>query len=106
MKPAGFSDIDLAAATPGMALAAALVDAQGSVLVAQDAVLTDSILAALRRRGVARCVIRVDESAEALEQERARGVERLAWLFRHSAGCEGSAQLLAQLRAYRSGATP
>ena len=121
MKPAGVCDIDLDAATPGMALAAALLDANGSVLVAQDAVLTEGMLAALQRRGVARCLVRVAaevqaddvqdddvqaEQAQAAAQERARAVQRLAQLFRHRDGCAGSALLLAQLRAYRSGERP
>lgn len=118
MTPAGVCDIDidLAAATPGMALAAALLDANGSVLVAQDAVLTEGMLAALHRRGVARCVVRVaaavqaddaqEEQAQAAAQERVRAVQRLAQLFRHCDDCAGSALLLAQLRAYRSGPMP
>lgn len=111
MTPAGVCDIDLEAAVPGMALAAALLDANGSVLVAQDAVLTEGMLAALHRRGVARCVVRVpadtqEEQAQAAAQERARAVQRLAQLFRHSDDCAGSALLLAQLRAYRSGEMP
>lgn len=111
MTPAGVCDIDLAAAVPGMALAAALLDANGSVLVAQDAVLTEGMLAALHRRGVARCLVRVaaetqEEQAQAAAQERARAVQRLAQLFRHRDDCAGSALLLAQLRAYRSGQMP
>ena len=111
MTPDGVCDIDLTAATPGMALAAALLDANGSVLVAQDAVLTEGMLAALHRRGVARCVVRVaadtqEEQAQAVAQERARAVQRLAQLFRHRDDCAGSALLLAQLRAYRSGQMP
>lgn len=112
MTPAGVCDIDLEAAVPGMALAAPLLDANGSVLVAQDAVLTEGMLAALHRRGVARCVVRVaaddtqEEQAQAVAQERARAVQRLAQLFRHSDDCAGSALLLAQLRAYRSGEMP
>jgi hypothetical protein len=113
MTPAGVCDIDLAAATPGMALAAALLDANGSVLVAQDAVLTEGMLAALHRRGVARCLVRVaadtqeeQAQAQAAAQERARAVQRLAQLFRHRDDCAGSALLLAQLRAYRSGEMP
>ena len=107
MTPAGVCDIDLDAAVPGMALAAPLLDANGSVLVAQDAVLTEGMLAALHRRGVARCLVRVPADTQAEQaQERARAVQRLAQLFRHRDDCAGSALLLAQLRAYRSGQMP
>lgn len=108
MTPAGVCDIDLDAAVPGMALAAPLLDANGSVLVAQDAVLTEGMLAALHRRGVARCLVRVpaDDTQAEQAQERARAVQRLAQLFRHRDDCAGSALLLAQLRAYRSGEMP
>ncbi len=103
MNPSRSREIDLSAATAGMALAAALLDANGGVLVSQNTTLTEGMLAALRRRGVQRCVVWVEDAldAAALAQERERRLRRLEWLFRHSAASGGDARLLAQLRAYR-----
>lgn len=110
MNRTGLSERDLAldAASPGMTLAAAVLDASGGVLVAQDAVLTESLLAALRRRGVQRCVVWGidDPDGVALAQQRERALARLALLFRHTTSVEGSALLLAQLCAYRAGQAP
>jgi len=102
------SEIALADASAGMVLAADLVDDGGAILVPRAATLTDSLLGALRRRGVERCVIVVEEAvdAAALERERQQRLQRLERLFRHTAGAPGSAQLLARLRAYRGGETP
>ena len=101
-------DIALDDASAGMVLAADLVDGGGAILVPRGATLTDSLLGALRRRGVERCAIVVDEEVDTagLERERQRSLQRLERLFRHTAGMPGSALLLARLRDYRNGATP
>jgi hypothetical protein len=98
------SEIGLDQAAAGMILATALLDANGSVLLPQDAALTDGMLASLRRRGIERCVVwaaaePVDPAA--LARERERRLQRLERLFRHSAADAGSQLLLERLRAYR-----
>ncbi|MGJ9417203.1 hypothetical protein ACHAC9_05460 [Massilia sp. CMS3.1] len=97
------SEIGLDQAIAGMALAAALLDDHGAVLVPQDATLTTGMLASLRRRGVERCLVWSADGPDPAElaRERECRLQRLEWLFRHrsEAGCM---LLLAQLRAYYS----
>ncbi|NVM79232.1 hypothetical protein FHW83_005069 [Duganella sp. SG902] len=98
------SEIDLEQAAEGMTLASALLDANGSVLLPQDAPLTAAVLAALRRRGIDRCVVWSEEDAPdpaELARQRALRLQRLEHLFRHCADAAGSQALLAQLRNYR-----
>lgn len=99
------SDIGLDQAVAGMALAAALLDDKGAVLVPQDAMLTEAMLASLRRRGIARCVVWSGDGVDPAElaRERAQRLVRLEWLFRHTAAHGGSARLLSELRTYRAG---
>ncbi|MES2160705.1 MAG: hypothetical protein V4476_06080 [Pseudomonadota bacterium] len=100
------NEIDLEQAVEGMILATALLDAHGGVLLPQDATLTAATLASLRRRGIERCVVWSEAEAPdpaALARARALQLERLERLFRHSAGSDGGALLLARLRAYREG---
>jgi len=99
-------DIALDEAAAGMTLAVALLDAKGSVLLPQDAALTAATLAALRRRGIERCVVWSSEPAAAedpamLAQRREQRLRRLEYLFRHCADEAGSQALLAQLQIYR-----
>ncbi|MFS2007597.1 hypothetical protein ACEN9F_28710 [Duganella sp. CT11-25] len=103
------SEIGLDQAAAGMILASALLDANGSVLLPQDAALTDGMLASLRRRGIERCVVRtaaepVDPAV--LARERERRLQRLEHLFRHRADGAGSLLLLERLRAYRGRQAP
>ena len=98
------NEIGLDQAAAGMTLAAALLDANGGVLLPQDAALTDSMLAALRRRGIERCVVWAEAEPvdpAALARERERRQQRLERLFRHRAADAGGQLLLARLRAYR-----
>jgi hypothetical protein len=90
-----------------MELACDLSDQSGTVLLQGGSVLTDRLLAALARRGIARLrvvaeagALAVDEGALAAERERVR--LRLAHLFRHAGGA-GTAQLQACLLDYRLG---
>ena len=102
-------EISLAQAAAGMTLAAALLDAHGSVLLPRDATLTDTVLTSLRRRGVERCVVWGDSTPAAAAQQsmqRQRAVQRLAHLFRHSGTLEAGPALLALLTAYRSQERP
>ena len=105
MALTGTEDIALDQAEAGMQLAEALLDANGNVLLPQDAALTESTLASLRRRGIERCVIRCevpDIDPEQLARELERRMQRLAHLFRHVGGDEGGAMLLKRLQEYRS----
>jgi len=99
------SEIDLDEAMAGMTLAQDLLDDGGAVLVPRNATLTDSLLGALRRRGVQRCVVVVAAAVDAaeLQRERERRMHRLEHLFRHVGTAPGSALLLARLRAFRAG---
>jgi hypothetical protein len=92
--------IPLDAASPGMELACDLVDAQGTVLLQQGSVLSDSLLAALERRGIAQ--LRVLGGPEEGEGEAVQHAlqQRLEHLFRRVQG-PAAAQLQAGLRAYR-----
>ncbi|MDN2709275.1 MULTISPECIES: hypothetical protein [unclassified Janthinobacterium] len=107
---AGSRDIALEQAQEGMVLALALSDASGAVLLAQGAALTAANLAALRRRGVERCVIVAEDEAEPdpaaqenAERERERQLARLQRLFRATPPESPGAQLLALLQRYRQG---
>lgn len=98
-------EIELADATAGMTLAASLLDDHGSILLPKDALLSDGVLASLRRRGVRNCVIWMPQGAEDTsgEEAAAHALARLDRLFRHIRQDEPSAHLLNLLRAYRSG---
>jgi hypothetical protein len=102
MPDATASEIALDQACAGMTLAAALTDDHGAVLLPPETALTEAVLAALRRRGVTRCVVWQRAPADPAQQERLRQqrLQRLAHLFRHNADAPGNAALLLQLRAY------
>jgi hypothetical protein len=98
-------ELDLEEAEAGMELACDLLDQQGTVLLQEGNVLTDRLLAALERRGIARLRVvaelaagTVDDGARAHERERVKA--RLAHLFRCGGGA-GAAQLEACLVDYR-----
>lgn len=97
--------VDLDHASAGMVLAEALLDGHGTVLLPPGAVLSDSSLASLRRRGVASCSVLVPPEAETAEQAAARRqlcLQRLQHLFRRSAATEATGELLRLLADYRS----
>ncbi|TAN74324.1 MAG: hypothetical protein EPN14_09235 [Gallionella sp.] len=86
--------ISLEETRPGMQLAVDVCDANGGILLAAGAVLSEAALAALARRGVTRLAV-----AEAISpEERARRIaeidQRLDALFRHA----GNDPLLRKLR--------
>jgi hypothetical protein len=96
-------ELDLDDAVAGMALSEAIVDRQGGTLLPAATVLTDQLLAALRRRGIDTvCVINDDLSQADLQAERERIQRRLASLFRNSGA--GSA-LARHITEYRLGST-
>ena len=98
-------EIELAEATAGMTLAAAVLDERGSILLPKDAPLSDSMLASLRRRGLRSCVIwaPLAEDGAGAAAAAARAQCRLDSLFRHTGQDEANAHLLDLLRAYRNG---
>lgn len=104
--------IDIDAASEGMVLSHSLLDSGGAVLLPAGASLSAASLASLRRRGIERLQVRVEQQASAAEEaaehaarqaERERQCQRLAHLFRSSAQVGASARLLEQLVAYRKG---
>jgi hypothetical protein len=102
-------ELDLDEAEVGMELACDLIDQNDTVLLQKGSVLSERLLAALARRGIARLRVvaeagqeAVDDSARAAERERVR--LRLAHLFRRSGGA-AAAQLQACLVDYRLEAT-
>ena len=96
-------DIDIGAVLPGMVLAADLKDERGAVLLRRGTALNQVHLAALRGRGIKHCKIVVEApgAGAALAHKQARLQQRLARLFRHSAGIEASDALFQLLVHYR-----
>ncbi len=90
-------------ATPGTTLGADIQDGNGLTLLAAGAVLTESHLASLRRRGIAQVPIAVTEtlSAEQLAAHRQAARERLQHLFRHPGGGAADEFLQQVLLEYR-----
>jgi hypothetical protein len=98
-------ELDLDEAEAGMELACDLIDQHGTVLLQEGSVLTERLLGALARRGIARLRVVGEAAAGAADEgdraaERARVEQRLAHLFRRAAGA-GTAQLQACLLDYR-----
>ena len=94
-------EVTLDEATVGMTLACDLVDPYGTVLLHRGSVLTDGLLAALARRGVARVRVAAEPGGTSSSgAQRERAAARLAQLFRH--GAQGAdAELRACLQDYR-----
>jgi uncharacterized protein YaiI (UPF0178 family) len=94
--------VDLDDAVAGMELAKEVLDHQGSVLLASGAVLAESTLNALRRRGIDSVRV-VDDSAtgEQAAADRERIAARLAQLFRKPHAGAANALLREQLLAWR-----
>ena len=98
-------ELELEDATAGMELACDLVDRHGTILLHEGSVLSEGVLAALERRGIARLRVvagaqagPVDESMLAAGRERVR--LRLAHLFRKAGGAAAE-ELQARLLDYR-----
>lgn len=99
-------EVDLDDAEPGMVLSEAVLDAHGGVLLPAAAALTESMLTAMRRRGIDRIfVVNDDISEEELKAERERVQLRLARLFRHCGNDGACGALLQQITEYRFGGT-
>lgn len=99
-------EVDLDDAEPGMVLSEAVLDVHGSVLLPVAATLTESMLTALRRRGIDSIfVVNDDISEEELKAERERVQLRLTRLFRHCGTDGACGALLQQINEYRLGGT-
>ena len=98
--------VDLDQASAGMVLAEPLLDAHGAVLLPEGAVLSDSTLSSLRRRGVERCSVlpppEPEEDPAVAAARREQCLQRLQHMFRHSAQTEATGELLRLLADYRS----
>ncbi len=94
--------IDMDDASAGMTLGAPVADGRGGVLLPKGAALTDSLLTALRRRGIEQLQVE-DDSADSAEDaaaaERIRA--RLALVFRHAGDDPLAAQLLQAITEFR-----
>lgn len=95
--------LSLQRATPGMRLGADVRDAHGAVLLAAGTELTESLLAALRRRGITEIgVLEVEQLSESQREARREAVAaRLAHLFRRGGESEADRQLFDSVRDYR-----
>lgn len=111
-EQAAHVQIALDDAQAGMILAAALCDPYGAVLLPCDTVLTEAVLASLRRRAITHCVVRGAAGVQHSVQKDARNsgpaaadqprqMLRLAHLFRHLDADAGGALLLERLQHYR-----
>lgn len=92
--------LPLEQAEPGMTLCEPLRDAKGEILLPQGATLTESVLAALARRGIDALPIATGDDAEQLSEAelealRERARKRIDCLFRRC-GIEGAAGQLRQ----------
>lgn len=98
MSPSCRSTV-LADACAGMVLADAVRDAKGNVLLAQDVVLTESMLAALARHGIA--TLQIVQAAPAPAPIDPAAVQaRLDHLFRHHARDAATGRATGILRRY------
>lgn len=97
-----YKQIAIDDAGTGMVLAGEVRDGAGNVLLAEGATLTETLLAALRRRGVESIRIEDDSvSEEQLAEQRERLVARLAHLFRKPHGGAADVLLREQITAWR-----
>ncbi len=99
----------------GMSLAEPVVGAQGEVVLSQGVALTQALLHALRRRGVASLSVLVPDAdtcsgpnaaADMDVKARLVRVERLGRLFRNDDGQSGTTRLRALVTQYRMEAMP
>lgn len=95
--------LPLEQAVVGMRLGADVQDAHGAVLLAAGAELTDSLLTALRRRGIAQICVHEEERLSDAEREARREAvaARLAHLFRRGGESAADHQLFDSVRDYR-----
>lgn len=96
--------IDVDDVQPDMTLAEPILDARGDVLLPSGAVLTESVLAGLQRRGIDHVIV-VDNTIteEQLAAERERVKQRLDRLFRKCGTSGNASPLFRYVQAYRTG---
>lgn len=100
MKP---STLSLDQVVPGMRLGTDVSDAVGTVLLASGCELNESLLAALRGRGIREVEVMVEEAYGEPEREARRKaiLARLTHLFRHLGQTDADRQLFEIVRDYR-----
>ena len=97
------SQLSLDRALPGMRLAIDIRDGHGAILLVAGGELTESLLAALRRRGISQVSV-VEEEVLAIEEQEARREAirvRLSHLFRHAGEAEADRFLFEAMLDYR-----
>ena len=89
--------------TPGMVLGADVQDAHGAVLLAAGGEISESLLPALRRRGVRQVSVLIREELSEAEREARREAKRvrLDHLFRHAGDGDADRLLRQTLLEYR-----
>lgn len=89
--------------TPGMLLGGDVIDANGAVLLAAGGELSESLLAALNRRGILQIeVVRVEQLSESEREARREALRaRLAHLFRGAGDTEAGRFLCEVMLDYR-----
>lgn len=92
-------------ASAGMVLHDDVRDSGGNVLLPRQTALSDALLRSLGRRGIETLLV-VDDAMtpEQLAAERARVLERLAYLFRRAGNGRANALLRDVVEQYRMGA--
>jgi hypothetical protein len=96
--------MDLDDVVAGMTLWDAVLDARGEILLPEATILTDAMLASLRRRGIDMVYVVNDDISEAdLQAERERVQQRLASLFRKCQTNPACGVLLQRITEYKLG---
>jgi hypothetical protein len=106
----GSQKLPLDEVSAGMSLAESVLSEQGDVVLSQGVALTESLIQALRRRGVQNLLVTGADVAScngALPAADSKAhLARLDRLFRQAAGQSGAEHLRALLTRYRTGAMP
>jgi hypothetical protein len=96
--------MDLDDVAAGMTLGEAVLDGRGGMLLPGATVLTDAMLASLRRRGIATVFLLNDHVPKTdLLEKKEQLQQRLDWLFRKCHGSPASTELLQCISTYRLG---
>ena len=86
---------------PGMALAAAVVDRNGQVLLPAGLTLAENHIESLRRRGIDKLSITPPEAPDAKARQREAARARVMHIFRHTADDPAAQPLLHAVLAFR-----
>ncbi|MCK6374536.1 MAG: hypothetical protein L6Q69_10560 [Zoogloea sp.] len=94
-------ELSLDEVQPGMALAAAVVDRNGQVLLPAGLTLAENHIESLRRRGIERLSIAQPEAPDAKARQREAMRARVMHIFRHTADDPAAQPLLHAVLAFR-----